>query len=241
MFLSQVYEHLSKMTLEQAKRAAGYAAAELIPPNAIVGLGSGTTAAYFIEGLALRMQKGLMLQAVVATSKPSADLARRLRMPLQDLNQVDSITMTVDGADEIDAQKRIIKGGGGAHVRERIVAFHSQEFIIAVDESKVVPTIGTKKLPVEVLPFGSRLTKAALEHLGYHGSWRMKQSHSHTPFLTENGNLIYDIQFPAPPLHPEQDQERIRHIPGVVDTGFFFNMAKCVVIGYANGKVEIRS
>jgi ribose 5-phosphate isomerase A len=221
--------------MSRAKEAAGIAAAALIEPNTIVGLGSGTTAACFIEALGLRIQNGLILKAVVATSKQSADLARRYKMPLEDLNHVEKITVTVDGADEIDSQKRIIKGGGGAHVRERIVASSSEELIILIDESKIVPVLGKGKVPVEILPFGSMHTKRKLEELGYFGKWRSRSDHAHTPFLTDNGNFLFDLYFTSPPLQPEKDHEKIKSIAGVVDTGIFLNMAGRVLVGHEDG------
>lgn len=223
--------------MDRAKQAAGAAAAELIKPDSIVGLGSGSTAACFIEALGMRLKKGLVLKAVVATSKQSELLAQSLQMPVEELNHVPYLDITVDGADEIDPRKRMIKGGGGAHVRERIVASASKMLVIIVDETKLVPSVGTGKLPVEILPFGSFHTKKALEQLGYQGTWRTQNDHAHTPFITDNGNFILDLVFSSPPPHPEKDHEQIKRVPGVVDTGFFLNMAHRVLVGHKNGTV----
>jgi ribose 5-phosphate isomerase A len=226
------------MSIEEAKRAAGRAAAELIQNDMIVGLGTGSTANYFIEALALRSKQGLFLKAVVPSSKQSHILAKNAGLPVQDMNHVPQIDITVDGADEIDPLKRMIKGGGGAHVREKILAFNSQEMIVIVDETKLVQAVGKGKLPVEILYFGSPATRNKLEMLGYRGKWRLTEEGSF--FLSENGNLIFDIVFDAPPPYPEQDHEEITHIPGVVDTGFFFNMAGRVIVGFQDGRFEIR-
>ena len=162
------------MTIEDAKKAAGQAAADLIKNDMIVGLGTGSTANYFIEALAFRVKQGLHLKAVVPSSKRSHDLAKRLALPVQDINDVPHIDITVDGADEIDPLKRMIKGGGGAHVREKILAANSHEMIVIVDETKRVSKVGVGKLPVEILFFGSPATRNNLEKMGYFGKWRIK-------------------------------------------------------------------
>lgn len=133
----------------------------------------------------------------------------------------------------------MIKGGGGAHVREKILASASNEMIVIVDESKLVPALGKAKLPVEVLFYGSPATRMKIEEMGYNGRWRMGSDG--TLFITENGNLIFDIEFPSPPPHPEKDHEQLIHIPGVIDTGFFFNLAGRVVVGYNDGRVEVQN
>jgi ribose 5-phosphate isomerase A len=224
------------MGIERAKKAAGHKAAELIQNDQIVGLGTGSTAAYFIESLIERCQQGLRITAV-SSSRASTEQARRGGIEVLDINEVPHIDITVDGADEIDPQKRMIKGGGGAHVREKILASASGELIIIVDQTKVVPTLGRAKLPVEILFYGSPSTRQKLENLDYSGRWRMNEDKS--LFITENGNLIFDVAFDSPLLVPEQDHEKIIHIPGVVDTGFFFGYAGRVIIGSSEGSVKI--
>ena len=200
----------------------------------VVGLGSGSTSAYFIAflGAALREQ-GLHIRGV-ATSRASAQLAAKHNIPLVDLNDVPRIDITVDGADEIDPQKRLIKGHGGAHVREKIVASCSRELVIIADQSKLVERLGKKSLPVEVLSFGSTATRAKIELLGYRGSWRLTPEKS--PVITDNGNMLFDIHFTD---EPELVHERLRALPGVVDTGFFFGLAGRIVIGYEDGRVDL--
>ena len=220
--------------IEDAKRAAARKAAQFIESGMIVGLGTGTTAAFFIEQL---IQKKLKIQCV-ASSRHSADMAKKGGLPVLDINSVPRIDITVDGADEIDPKKRMIKGGGGAHVREKILASSSGEMVVIVDESKLVDSLGRCKLPVEILFYGSPATRMKIEKLGYRGRWRMGPDG--TLFITENGNLLFDIQFDSPPSDPEKDHEQLIRIPGVIDTGFFFGLAGRVIVGYRNGQVEVR-
>lgn len=131
----------------------------------------------------------------------------------------------------------MIKGGGGAHVREKILAAASQEMVVIVDQTKVVPSVGVHKLPVEVLQFGAPSTRKKLEDAQYRGAWRMKDADS--LYVTENGNFLFDIEFDSPPLSPEKENERIQQIPGVIDTGFFFGIAGRVIIGYLDGSIKV--
>lgn len=219
-----------------AKVAAGRKAAQLIQDGMVVGLGSGSTAECFIDSLIQRCQKGLKVQAV-SSSRASTDRAKKGGIEVLDINTVKRIDVTVDGADEIDAKKRMIKGGGGAHLREKILAAASQEMVVVVDESKVVASIGTKKLPIEVVFFGSVATKKKIEKLGYPAHWRLNADE--TLFITENGNLLLDLHFPSPPKNPEEMDAELHHIPGVVETGFFFHMAGRVIVGYNDGDIKI--
>jgi ribose 5-phosphate isomerase A len=225
------------MGIEEAKKAAGRKAAEFIQQGMIVGLGTGSTALFFIDALIERCRQGLKIEAV-ASSHASAERAKKGGVRLLDINAAPHIDITVDGADEIDPKKRMIKGGGGAHVREKILAAASHEMVVIVDETKLVPSLGRHKLPVEVLFYGSPSTRKKIERAGYTGQWRLSEDGN--LFLTENGNLLFDIQFPAPLSSPERDHERLIQIPGVVDTGFFFGLAGRVVIGFFDGHVEIR-
>ena len=218
---------------EKVKKTVGYKAAEFVKSGMLVGLGTGSTAFYFIERLIQKQKEGLKIQAV-ASSNQSFQQAKEGKIPLIDIETVSFLDLTVDGADEIDPQKRMIKGGGGAHVREKIVASMSREMIVIVDESKLVPTLGKCKLPVEVLPFAKNATLHHITKAGYHGEFRKAQQKL---FSTDNGNLIIDIHFPKPLTQPEEVHETLIHIPGVVDTGFFFNLAGKVIIGFDDGQV----
>jgi ribose 5-phosphate isomerase A len=222
---------------QEAKIAAGEKAAQWIENGMIVGLGSGSTAECFIKSLSKRVQKGLRIQAV-SSSRASTDLAKKGGIEVLDINSVPRIDITVDGADEIDPKKRMIKGGGGAHVREKILASSSTEMVVIVDESKLVPSIGRGKLPIEILFYGSPATRTKIEEQGHTGKWRLNEDG--TLYITENGNLLFDITFDSPPPSPEHIHEAICGIPGVIDTGFFFNLAGRVIVGYPDGKTEIR-
>jgi ribose 5-phosphate isomerase A len=218
------------------KERAGRKAAELIRDGNVVGLGTGSTAYYFIQALC---EKKLSIQ-VVASSRSSAELAKKGGLHLVDINSVGIVDITVDGADEIDPRKRMIKGGGGAHVREKILAAASREMVVIVDESKLVKKLGTKaKLPVEVLLYGSEATRAKIENLGFSGKWRLNPDS--TLYVTENGNLLFDIEYKTPPRSPKKDHDLLCALPGVVDTGYFFHLAGRVIVGYQNGEVKILS
>jgi ribose 5-phosphate isomerase A len=220
-----------------AKIAAGRKAAEWIESGMIVGLGTGSTAECFIDSLIERCKKGLRIKAV-ASSRASAERAKKGGIAVEDINSVPRIHVTVDGADEIDLRKRMIKGGGGAHVREKILACASDEMVVVVDESKLVDSVGKCKLPVEVIFYGSPATRLKIETLGYKGKWRINPDG--TLFISENGNLIFDIFFDSPPPSPELDHDTLIRVPGVVDTGFFFNLAGRVVVGFEDGNIEVR-
>jgi ribose 5-phosphate isomerase A len=226
------------MTHDLIKKNVGEKAATLIRNDMIVGLGSGTTSAFFLSSLAKRCREEHLSIKAVASSEGIAAQARALGIPLLSIDAVALIDITVDGADEIDGQKRMIKGKGGALVREKILASMSHEMVVIVDESKLVSQLGKGILPVEIIPFGHLGTFHKLEKLGYKGKWRKKQDG--TLFITDNNNYILDIAFPTPCNHPEEDHEAIIHLPGVVDTGFFFHLAGRVIIGFFDGQVVIR-
>lgn len=218
---------------QEGKEAAALKAVECVKSGMIVGLGSGSTAECFILYLC---DKKLDIRAV-ASSRSSADLARRGGIEIVDINSVPRIDVTVDGADEVDPQKRMIKGGGGAHVREKILASSSNEMIVIVDETKLVPKVGQHKLPIEIVFYGSPATRTKIEQLGYRVKWRLNPDG--TLFTTENGNLILDLLFVEPPDIPEELHLTLINIPGVVDTGFFFNLSDKVIIGRSDGTVNI--
>ncbi len=222
-------------TIEQAKKSVGQKAAELIENGMIVGLGTGTTAYWFIESLIARCKNNLKIQAV-ATSSSSLEQARLGGIPILDINTITSIDITVDGADEIDPQKRLIKGRGGALLREKIIASMSQEVIIIVDETKLVPKLGKCPLPVEIIPFGFLSTIHKLEKLGFLGQLRQKNN---TLLMTENGNYIYDIRLSPETTSPSEDNQRIIQVPGVIETGFFLELAGRVIVGFLDGRLQM--
>ena len=173
------------MSLDAAKQSAALKAAEFIKNGQIVGLGTGSTAVFFIDALIERCKLGLKIQAV-PSSRHSSDQADAGGIEILDINAAPRIDITVDGADEIDPKKRMIKGRGGAHVREKILASSSDEMVVIVDETKVVKHLGKAHLPVEILFYGSPATRQKIEDLGFQGKWRMNADG--TLFITENGN-----------------------------------------------------
>jgi ribose 5-phosphate isomerase A len=223
------------MNYQNGKKAAGQAAAALIPSGAKVGLGTGSTAAYFIEALIERCRDGLNISAI-ATSTRSEKMAREGGIPLLDSDRITSIDITVDGADEIDGEKRMIKGGGGALLREKIIASISREMIVIVDESKLVDRLGAFPLPVEIIPFAHAAVAAKIERVGFTGSWRKKSDGS--LFLTDSHHYIYDLSLSRTD-EPEKIDSQLRSIPGVVETGFFFGFATKVLVGTSSGQVQI--
>jgi ribose 5-phosphate isomerase A len=216
-------------------RAISKRALEFIPQGSVVGLGTGHAATAFLHVLGERVQAGLRVRGV-PTSRASADLAGRLGIPLVDLDAVDAIDVDVDGADEVDPQCDLIKGYGGALVREKIVAASARHVIILVGPEKLVKVLGSHgKLPVEVTPFGLPLCRRRLTDLGCVPELRL---HEANPFVTDNGNLILDCRI-APLIRPAELEGAILAIPGVVGTGLFLGMAHTILI-QRGPDVEVR-
>lgn len=220
---------------EEMKKAAGYKAAELIENGMLIGLGTGSTVFYFIEKLIQRVKEGLSIRAV-SSSIASQNQAKDGGIPLADIDTITSIDLTVDGADEITAEKEMIKGGGGALLREKILANISREMLVIVDESKVVEKLGKHPLPVEILPFARGAIIDKIKKLGFHGTLRLHNNDG--PYITDNGNMIYDIHFESLRDDPEKDHEKLLRIPGVLETGFFLHYAGRVYIGKQDGTVD---
>jgi ribose 5-phosphate isomerase A len=226
------------MSNEESKKAVGEAACLLIEPNMLIGLGTGSTASFFIESLANFLKNKPMPIKAVASSKATYELAKRSGIPLVSIEDISEIDLYFDGADEIDAQKNMIKGKGGALLREKILASIASEMIVLVDESKLVRRLGMKGyLPVEVVPFASKITEQQLEDEGYVGAFRRNENHEF--FMTENNNHLFDIHLPEGYQLEEADHQRIIQIPGVIETGFFSGFAGRVIVGYHHKKVEI--
>ncbi len=211
------------------------AALAMIPNGATVGLGSGRAAVRFIKALGRRVADGLQV-AGVPTSQPSADLAKSLGIRLTTLADVESIDIAVDGADEVDPQLNLIKGLGGALVREKIVASAAKKFVILVGPEKIVNTLGERgTLPVEVVPFALDFCRRRLASMGLPATVREKHGR---PFTSDNGNVILDCR--VQPIHdPAGLESRLRTIPGIVATGLFLSMADAVLIERGQD-VEIR-
>lgn len=228
---------LNLATQEVIKRNLGKYAASLVQEGMLVGLGTGSTAKCFIESLCERCRDGLKITAV-SSSNRSAEMARAGGIEVIEMDSVTSIDLTVDGADEVDSKNRLIKGGGGALTREKILASTSQKVAIIVDEGKLVDVLGKFGVPIEVLPFGCNATVAKIQKLGYEGTMRKKPNGS--LYVTDNGNYIYDIHRPKQFPHPENDHDSLINLPGVVETGFFFNLPVEVIVGYSTNAVIAR-
>lgn len=229
--------HADSNLIAEAKKAAAKAALDFIEDGMIVGLGTGSTASYFIDLLGLKCKEGLRVHAI-ATSQQSAKQALTVGIPLLDEQSVTKIDIGVDGADEIDHHKNITKGGGGALLREKLVACASQQWTVIIDETKLVDHLGAFPLPVEIAKFAYQTTLNRLLEAGYKGTMRLKRDKS--LYITDNENYIFDIQFEKPILNPEEEQLKLVQIPGVLETGFFLNLAQRIIVGYEDGCVKIR-
>lgn len=213
------------------QRAAAEHATTFVADGMIVGLGTGSTAAFAITALAARVRSGLRIRAI-PTSRASAALARTGGIPLTTLNAHPAIDLTIDGADEVDPRLDVIKGRGGALLREKIVASATRRQVIIVDQTKIVERLGQHTpLPVEVVPFGWKRTDHALASLSLQPQFRRAGS---APFRTDNGNFILDCALPPTfDLHALADA--IKSIVGVVEHGFFLGLTHTVVVGTDTG------
>jgi|SRR5690554_3324709 len=218
-----------------AKKMVAESAVEFIQDGMTVGLGTGSTAYWAIKKTGEKIKKeGIKIKAI-ATSKESESLAKELRIPLVNFSDIDNIDITIDGADEVDSDLNLIKGGGGALLREKIVATASHKLIIIVDETKIVKQLGKFPLPVEVIPFGVHITRSKIEKLGCKTEIRM--SDEKNKYKTDNGNYILDCKF-SNIENPEEINQYINIIPGVVDNGLFIKLANEVLVGYKDGNIE---
>lgn len=217
------------------KRAAARRAVAEVADGMVVGLGSGSTAALALESLAERVAGGLRI-AGIPTSEATATQARRLGIPLTDFDRHRRIDLTIDGADQVErGSLHLIKGRGGALLREKIVAAASARLIIAVDESKLVDRLGSRMpLPVEIVPFGWQTTIGRLAALGCAPQLRMAEQR---PFTSDGGNLIADCALPAID-DPAALEARLSAVIGVVETGLFIGLASTIMVGRPTG-VEI--
>lgn len=231
------------MTADGQKRAASDAALTYVDHGMRVGLGTGSTAEHFVAALAARVKAGLQIKACVATSERTAALAQSLGLPLRDLNDVRRLDLAVDGADEIDLDLNLIKGGGGAHLREKVVAAASDRLVVIADSSKRVHHLGGFPLPVEIAPFGWRVTaekvaEAARASGCAENFCHLRGGETH-PFRTDQGNFIVDVAARHIP-DPQALALALQAIPGMVEHGLFLGMAQIAVIAGGQGVQTLR-
>ena len=227
---------------DELKDSAARAALDLVTDGMRLGLGTGSTAARFVGALGERVAAGLNV-ICVPTSEATRAQAEALGIPLTTLDQTPQLDLTVDGADEIDGQLRMIKGGGGALLREKIVATASDRMVVVADDSKLVTTLGLFPLPVEVVRFGlmatMRLIEAIAAETGCHGAIMLRPGPGDAPFVTDQGNLILDCAFGSIP-EPEVLAFSLKRVPGVVEHGLFLGLADLAIVAGRDGVKALR-
>ncbi len=228
---------MEKSLADRLKRAAAAAALAYVKPGMRLGLGTGSTAAHFVDLLAAKARQGLDALCV-ATSEATRRQAAGLGLRLATLDELPQLDLTVDGADEFDDARRLIKGGGGALLREKIVAAASRRMLVIADASKHVTQLGAFPLPVEIDRFGARATRlhveAAARDLALSGSVTERRAACGSLFITDGGHLILDCAFGAIP-QPEALAARLEATPGVVEHGLFLGLATTVIVAGEDG------
>lgn len=220
---------------DQEKQAAARASLRFVHDGNIVGLGTGSTAAYAVRFLAERVQAGMKIRGI-PTSVRTRELAASLGIPLTTLDECPQIDVTIDGADEIDPKLQLIKGGGGALLREKIVASASRQLVIIADSTKQVTMLGKFPLPVEVIPFAQTVVAKKISALG--ASVNLRTDSAGKPFLTDEGHHIFDCRFGQIPDPPALAHE-LNAMPGVVEHGLFIGLADVVLIGKDDKVLEL--
>lgn len=223
------------------KQEVGRVAANRVKSGSIVGLGTGSTTAFAIQFLGDRLKSGELTDIKgVPTSFQASVLAKQYGIPLTTLDEIDRIDIAIDGADEVDPQKNLIKGGGAAHTREKIVDSLATEFIVVVDSSKLVDRLGsTFPLPIEVLPLAITPVTHAIEKLGGKPELRMGIKKD-GPVITDQGNMVLDVTFGAID-HPAELEKTLNNIPGVVENGLFIGVATLILVGeIKDGQPSVR-
>jgi len=225
------------MNADEQKKAAAVRALDFIEPGMKLGLGTGSTAEHFVRVLGERVKEGLRIVGV-PTSERTGKLAESLGIPLSNLDDTPHLDVTVDGADELDIELRLIKGGGGALLREKIVATASDRMIVIADASKLVTTLGAFPLPVEVIPFGCTVTAGKIAEvssaLGCTGKIARRADEYGEPFFTDSENFIFDCTFGEIP-DPDGLAVALNRIAGVVDNGLFIDIAALAIVGTPAG------
>jgi ribose 5-phosphate isomerase A len=228
-----------------AKRAAALRAVEEVESGMRVGLGTGSTAEWFVRALGEKVRAGALKKVVgVPTSIRTGKLARKERVSLTTLDEAGWLDLTVDGADEADGNLDLIKGGGGALLQEKIVACASDRMVVIADAGKRVDRLGAFPLPVEIVPFGWDTTKAiveeTLERMGYDHRATALRLAADEPFVTDGGHFILDLHLKAIE-DARMLAAKLIAIPGVIDTGLFIDIADMVIYGHADGRTDVVS
>ncbi len=229
--------------IDKAKFVAAKRATDYVESGMRVGLGTGSTAAWLVRCLGeMVLQDGLKIKGV-PTSTRTAELAREVGIEVISLDEAKWLDVTIDGADEFDGDLNLIKGGGGALLQEKIVATASDRMVVIADVGKEVEALGAFPLPIEVIPFGWQTTQALVEEtlismdvLGRNSTLRMN---GEVPFITDEGNHILDLHLNRIG-NPRQLALVLNQMPGVVENGLFIDICDCVVIGYGDGRVDVR-
>ncbi|MCU4653980.1 ribose-5-phosphate isomerase RpiA [Roseibacterium sp. SDUM158016] len=228
--------------IDKAKYVAARRAIEYVEDGMRVGLGTGSTAAWMVKCLGEVVREEGLMVTTVATSVRTAELARKVGLPVATLDEVRWLDLTIDGADEFDPGLNLIKGGGGALLHEKIVATASDQMVVIADRTKQVDRLGAFPLPVEIIPFGWQTTKALVEEilanvevLGRSVAIRMNGSE---PFRSDEGNLILDLHLRRI-SNPAQLSLVLNQIPGVVENGLFLDICDVAIVGNADGTVEL--
>ena len=225
------------MTHEKEKQLAANEAVKLVKSGMLIGIGTGSTASCFITAIKERLKHENLNISCITTSLTSKELLGN-SIPLIDESLRDTIDMTFDGADRVDLNTfHLIKGGGGALLREKLVATKSKQNIVLVDSSKLSSPLSGFPVPLEIVRFGYKSTIQRVEALGYTGHLRHKDQ---KPVLSDNDNYIYDIHFEEPIKNPEHHHTLLKSTLGVIETGFFLNTATTVYCAYPDGRIEIK-
>ncbi|WP_281355655.1 ribose-5-phosphate isomerase RpiA [Virgibacillus ihumii] len=215
------------------KKLAAEASTQFIKNGMTVGLGSGSTVDFMLQKLGILVKDGLDMKGI-PTSVKTESLARKYGIPLTDFPETATVDLAIDGADEIDGQMNLLKGGGGSLVREKIVDAAAGKLIIIADQSKIVQQLGSFPLPIEVVPFGWEMTK---NQIAAYGAEPKLRKDGNRAFISDNGNYILDCSF-GEMANPKLLHNALKSIAGVVETGLFIGMTDKAIIG-RNGKIEI--
>ena len=222
---------------QSSKQVVGYAAAEYVRDGMRIGLGTGSTVAFFLEALAEKMAEEKISVIGVCTSQQTEEHAKKLGIPVSTLAETPHLDIAVDGADEVDEQFRLIKGGGGALLREKIVAAAAESVIIIIGAGKYVSKLGSGfLLPIEVLPLGYQSTKTQVAQKGGCTPY-LRTIESGEPFVTDNGNYIFDCKFENGIDDPEATHSILSQIAGVAEVGIFLNLCDLVLEADAEGNL----